>query len=166
MASNSGKARTRGKRKLTTIEEDQDTRTIKVGLHPNGDATQRVIVLGEPSMTEFIRLQSRAAELDRELPPAPIPDDPQNPTGEELMARAEAGREQQAFLFSEDMPYGKLFLEMIQTCSDEDVNAEELPVWALSVEASRRVLDFFKSLSDGPVAAALLDAIRQQGQSS
>lgn len=148
-----------------TIKEVPEARTILVGLHAANGNDQRVITLHEPGMVKFIDLQTKAAELDQQLPPAPVPDDPQNPTGEEIEARQAAAREQAAFLYSKDRPYGRLFLDIVTACTDEKVTEEELPTWALTVEGCRRVLDFYKSLSPGPDVAAVLAAIQPQGPS-
>lgn len=139
-----------------TLNFDQETRTVQIGLaSKNGDG-QRVVTLNEPNMVDFGKLQAKAAALDEKMPKIEPFEDPKNPTGEELRERRDRIAEQNDYVYGEGMPYGNFFLEVIGACSDEEVKPEELGSWALSLDASRQVLDFFKNPSGGADVAALL----------
>lgn len=160
--------RTKSADKRVTLVEDQESRTIKVGLSSmNGENRQRVIVLHEPNVVALGKLQTEANTLDESVPRVEPFDDPDNPTPEERDEAQRIIREQHAFIYGDKVPYAHFFLTLIEACSDEKVELEELPSWAANVAASsRRCLDFFKNPLGGPDVADLLAAIQQPGQSS
>lgn len=162
-----GRAKSADKR--ITIVEEQETRTIKVGLSSvsqNGEKKQRVVVLHEPNVVALGALQKKASDLDGAVPRTEPYDDPDHPTAEEREEAQRIIREQHAFIYGEKVPYAHFFLDIIKACSDETVELEELPSWAANVAASRRCLDFFKNPLGGPDVGDLLAAIQQQVPSS
>lgn len=143
-----------------TLLLDQPTRTAIVGLHAkNGE--QRCVTLHEPNMVEYRQLQAEARQLDADLPKVEPFADAEHPTGDEITERSEQATAQAEFIFGEELPYGTFFLHIIEACSDEEVKPEELPSWAIGLDASRQVLDFFRSLSGGLAVDLLLSATPQ-----